>query len=230
MSKKNFTIVAVVCSSAILIFGVLLFLPVSHDIVPEPQNITPPAPEPSMAVSSSAAQAAPVASSGQASGLLSANFQYPYPVSWEDSGVQFDLTAVSLGKKTYPASSLLNLESPVPGSSYYTEGQMVNTVTLIVKVSNKTTYDNDCARLAVRRVTNEEGDVAPPNISKFNFPSGSCGIDANTTYVGQEIPFVVSGADKDFTFTTGGSSNIFFSISAENGAVRVENISAQKQG
>lgn len=227
MSKKNFRIVAIVCTSVIIIFAILLLLPSSQNITPEQQDVSSPAPVPNPVVT---APAAPPAQPGQNTGLLSANFQFPYPVSWVEGGIQFDLTGVSLGKRAYPASNLLNMDSSASGQNFYPPGWVGNLLIFSVKVSNKTQAGNSCAPLTMRRVVNEEGDMAPPNIAKFNFPSGGCGIDANTTYTGQEIPFVVPETENEFTLTTGGSSNIFFSVSAASGTIRVENISEQKQG
>lgn len=75
-----------------------------------------------------------------------------------------------------------------------------------------------CLPTELRLVLNEEGDLIAPINPKFNTecPMG------NRTYFDQEVIFVVPENQRNFTFTTGGKSNIFFEVSVSGNDFKIQ--------
>lgn len=176
--------------------------------------------------------------------VLSRAFDYPYPVSWAEEGargaawffpmipspekikIEFSLEEVSLGTISAPAG-LMKFGG---AGSDYDPGEDINALTLKLRISNKSDATT-CPELTIRRIINEVGDAMRPNTRQFEFPGGGgCQISPNSTYGGREVIFVVPEGEKQFMFTTGGTSNVFFSVTEKDGALEVQNISAQKEG
>ncbi len=88
-----------------------------------------------------------------------------------------------------------------------------------------------CLNMNLRRLVNEEGDLAEPITRQFVFrDTGGCLTRANATYY-QSVDFAVPAQEKSFTITTGGASNIFFSVSVTgDNKLQLENISGENQG
>jgi|GEM_PF-3400237 len=145
---------------------------------------------------------------GSGSGLSQINkqFSYPYAISWKEDGIDFFLTGISLGKTLAPERLK---KSSV---DYYSSGEEVNALTLTFKITNaQNKYE--CANLNIRRVINEEGDMFSPNTDQFHFPgSGGCMMENNTSYQDQKVIFVVPENEKSFVITSGGTSNVLFTI------------------
>ena len=138
--------------------------------------------------------------------LIEKSFSYPYPVSWDEDGINFSLTGISLGKTPAPEKLIKS------SGGYYKEGEEVNALTLILKIRNSTNIPK-CVDLNIRKELNEKGDLAAPNTDQFHFPgSHGCIIYENTSYPSQKVLFVVSESEKSFNITTGGKSNKFFTI------------------
>jgi len=145
---------------------------------------------------------------GSGSGLsqISKQFSYPYPISWKQNGIDFFLTGVSFGKTLAPE------KLKKASGDYYELGEEVNALILIFKIMN-TQNKYECANLNIRRVVNEEGDMVVPNTDQFHLPgSGGCMMENNTFYSNQKVIFVVPEDEKSFTITSGGTSNILFTI------------------
>lgn len=118
-------------------------------------------------------------------------FTAPYPLTWKDSGVAFALTGIATDATTL-------------------------TLRLKVTLPNYST----CAPLHLRRLIDEAGDLMAPLAPEFSFPgTGSCTGSAQMTYENQEIVFAVRSANAPFTFTTGGTANIFFIVSLSDKGV-----------
>jgi len=157
--------------------------------------------------------------------LFQESFSYLYPLSWQENGINFDLTGVSLGQTPAP----LRLKNSSGG--YYKEGEKVYALTLILKIKSPKTSIS-CVSMNLRREINELGDMASPNNEQFYFPDTSgCMPKKDVTYFDQGVIFVVSETEKAFTLTTGGNSNIFFTVTLlENGHLKVEKIETGGQG
>lgn len=111
-------------------------------------------------------------------------FSSPYPLIWQDSGINFSLTGIAL----YSDNLTLRIKVKMPNKSL-------------------------CAPLNMRRLVDEGGNFAPPVTKEFSFPdSGSCKGAPGTTYENQEVVFGIRLDEAPFTFTTGGASNIFFLV------------------
>lgn len=236
MKNRVAVVVGVAAFAAAVALGAyfLLFSGSTQNVQPVAQNVLPPPPvaQPAAAVAEQPATTTKRAVAG-------VSFQYPYPVSWKEDGVEFLLTGVSLGTIKAPANPnvspptyprLHNLESTSSGG-YYEIGIDVYALTLKLKVTTDVSYGNqNCLELKLRRVVNEEGDLTPPNTQEFAFPNG-CVAMPNSTYANQEVIFVVPETDKEFVITTGGNSNVFFSVKfTPDGKLDVENLSAETQG
>jgi hypothetical protein len=141
--------------------------------------------------------------------ILEEKFSYPYPVSWQEEGVTFNLTGISLGKISAPSNLLKN------SGGYYEEGEEVYALTLVLEVKTPETKV-ECMRLNLRRELNEKGDMVAPNTDQFHFPNSpnsmGCVPAKNITYTDQKIIFVVPESENKISITTGGESNIYFTI------------------
>lgn len=122
-------------------------------------------------------------------------FSSPYPLTWQDSGINLSLTSIAL----YADSIALRIKIKMPNKSL-------------------------CVPINIRRLVDEAGNFAPPAAKEFSFPdSGNCNGTAGTTYENQEIVFSIRPDETPLTFTTGGRSNIFFFVHiSESGEISIE--------
>ncbi len=143
--------------------------------------------------------------------------QEKYQVFWEENGVEFSLTGVSLGK--IPASSGL---WKIPGVSY-SAGEEIFALVLDLKIKITEPFGTGVP-LNLRRLLNEEGELLAPNTKGFVFPdSGGDFGKPNQIYENQKVVFVVPESAKEFNITTGGKTNIFFTITVSgDGSLKVE--------
>lgn len=136
---------------------------------------------------------------------LHRDFAYPYPLTWTEGGVTYSLTGITLGD--VPATKYVNKDA----LSFYTEGEPVHAIVLYVKL--RTDENGGNADMTMRRVINEEGDMVAPNMNQFYLPESSgAAMRENTTQTDQPIYFLVGSGGQEFIFTTGGTSNKFFTV------------------
>lgn len=164
------------------------------------------------------------------------SFAAAYPVTWEESGIKFFLTGVLIGKIKAPAYPYYspNPYQPRPPSylkkssgGTYLVGEEVHALVLKLKITFPVISGRNsiaCPSFSVRRVVNEEGDMVAPNHSQFFLESGGCQGTPGVTYFDQPVIFIVPEGEKDFLFTTGGQSNVFFNIALKNDTIIVENL------
>jgi hypothetical protein len=114
----------------------------------------------------------------------------------------------------------------------YPAGSEVYALTLHLKISNNLTYGQASVPMNLRRLLNEEGDLAAPSMKQFVFPgTGGSGINSNITLSDQKVVFVVPETDKEFIITTGGSSGIFFSVTVQSdGSIKVNKEPTSESG
>jgi len=156
-----------------------------------------------------------------ASTLKKTTLPYPYPVSWTEKGADVDLIGVSFGDMVVTNYSALYNYSD-PKTSAYKVGEKIHTLILHLKINTHNSVD--CFPLNLRRLLNEEGDLLSPNTSQFRFKSGGCFMDANQVYPDNQVIFVVPETEREFYITTGGASNIYFTITIlADGSVKVQN-------
>ena len=140
--------------------------------------------------------------------VIKKTYDAPYPLVWREPGATFSLTGISLGDLTVPAD---NIWYQPPDAGPYGAGTILHGIILWVQI----TMDNTpgaYANQTLRRITNEQGNMAYPNATRFMVPgTGVAGADG-TTYKDQQIVFVLSPNETLFTFTTGGTSNIYFQV------------------
>lgn len=127
-------------------------------------------------------------------------FSFPYPLSWSEWTYKFDLTAVSFEPER---------------------------LTFYLKIN--TGRDAACQEIALRRLIDEEGNLAPPENANGAFlqdEEGKCIAVPNAAFPDQKVVFAIPAAEQELLFTTGGQSNIFFSVTIRgDGTVDVHNIS-----
>lgn len=155
------------------------------------------------------------------------SFSYPYPVFWEEDGFQFTLTKVGLGKISAPANLFKSSGFSFFFSDYYKLGELVPALILTFKIEVLPEHKfSVCVPMKMRRLLNEEGDLAVPNSKQFVFPeSRDCHAKPNATYENQRVIFVVPEAEKEFYITTGGKTDMFFTITVtEDGSLKVETL------
>jgi hypothetical protein len=130
-------------------------------------------------------------------GQNSTNFDYPYPVTWMEDGIEFSLTEAAIG-------DMYDATNPTKGVFYG--------IALYLKV--KTFNDSaSWAELNLREEINEQGDLVLPVTKQFVFqPSGGAGVSKNAVYNDQKVIFEEKTLKKVYSFTTGGTSNIYFQI------------------
>jgi len=156
--------------------------------------------------------------------LIQESFSYPYPLSWTQEGrdneiMNFSLTAISLGERTVPS---------FVHSAIYKPGGKIYALTLYLNLKLDTVNTLGwCIHPDVRVILNEEGDSAGPINDYFN---EQCPVP-NKIFAGQEEIFVVLRTEKTFTLTTGGKSNIFFTVTVlDDGHLKVEKLYTGSQG
>lgn len=139
--------------------------------------------------------------------LIEATYSYPYPLSWEENDIAFSLTGVSLGKILAPSGTMNS-----SGGNYRADEEIYALV-FDLKITNKSSSGAG-ALLNLRRLLSEEGDMVSPNTRQFMFPGvGGYWMQPNITYEHQKVIFVVPETLREFNITTGGESNIFFTVS-----------------
>ncbi len=147
--------------------------------------------------------------------IKQASFSYPFPLSWQEDGISYSLAGVSLGRIVAPPGLIkTSVENFNPGEEIYA-------LTLVFKIKSS---QDASVPMNFRMELNEEGDMAVPNTRQFMFPGtgGQLAIQ-NITYTDQRVIFVVPESQKVFNITTGGKSNIFFTVTVlENGQLKVE--------
>lgn len=133
--------------------------------------------------------------------IYSKNFSSPYPFSFNELGIKFDLMGVSLENASEESNNLV----------------------LSFKIFN-TTDKALCVENNFRLEINEDGEMLHPNDKQFHFPkSGGCIIEDHVSYSDQKVIFNVSKEDRSFGITTGKNTNIFFNIDIlENGEIEIE--------
>ncbi len=227
-------LIRILSIAVILLLGVIIILFVRGRTVEnitvgetaENQESAPAANAPQTAssttqvVTSTPAQAA-------TSSVKSAYFAYPYPVSWTEDEVNFSLMGVTLGERMVGNLPVFNASS----GAYRKADEVVDALTLYLKISNPTNDYKDVG-LTIRRLLNEEGDMTPPDTLQFQFStSGGAQLGPQESYDNQEVVFVVSEDDTQFTLTTGGNSNIFFFVTVEDdGTLKVEKAPTSENG
>jgi hypothetical protein len=148
--------------------------------------------------------------------LITKEFSYPYSLSWQENysgySINYDLTKITIGDKTIDNFSSY--------SSAFKKGDKTNALTLYFKIIKIGQIGSGiCLRINFRMELNEQGDLAAPVNNSFN---ADCFWD-NQTYYDQEVIFEVSQNKKEFSITTGGKSNIFFTVKVlDNGDISVE--------
>ena len=197
-----------------VIIGIVLiatsgsYVAVKQRSSPSPESSSSPDATPSVS-----AHAQPTPETGS---LASVSFSYPYPISWqEDYGINDSITGVSLGSIQIPSLAHPQAYSK-PGGGFYKPGEWVYALAIDLKIRNDTTNTYLCRQVTARRlVNNKEGDFAPPLNRQFFFSAhGNCQLDAQTTEM-QTLLFGVFESEREFTFTTGGRANIFFTVVRE---------------
>ncbi len=150
----------------------------------------------------------------------------PYSVSWDD-GVQ---TLTAAGPISRPANVKLSLldvhaSSISLGVETMTAPALAFNLGALISISSSTGKICDWKfPIYLRRVTDENGTLAPPQDSYFTPTENNTCIDpAKPIFLEKEIIFPVSASDNNLLFTTGGSSNIFFTIHVSpTGTIDVE--------
>ncbi len=124
------------------------------------------------------------AASGTASTTFFGSAYATPPLSWNDGGAAFSVTAASL------------------------QGTQLS-LTLSIQIGASPT----CVPLDLRLVADESGDLQAPDTPSFSFPdSGNCNGGPGETYNNQTVNFTVNPAGMPLLFTTGGSADIYFEI------------------
>ena len=144
--------------------------------------------------------------------LVRKDFLYPYPIEWtyqhtKTFSFKYSLTGVSLGRRKVPSFVGKNI------------GKEINALTLYLKIASIGKYGAQvCLDVDLRMIANEQGDFIAPINRMFN---AHCFGD-NQTYYNQEVIFEVPSDKKEFIITTGGDSNIFFTVKVlDNGDIEV---------
>jgi len=156
--------------------------------------------------------------------LINKTFSYPYSLVWSETPDQiykldYSLTQISLGEREVP--------SFIPPSSPYKPGDRIYALTMYLKVKTSSYSIGLCPEVDFRMELNEEGDLMSPVNAYFN---NEC-FWGNQTYNNQEVVFVVPESQKQFNITTGGKSNIFFTITVlQNGDIKLEKSATSESG
>lgn len=226
--RRQKILICALAIAVILLLGIVIILFIRGRVE---ENIT--VEQPPAGLAPAATNAPPSASSTPAATLRSAYFTRPYPVTWNEGGAdELDITGVTLGEMD-AMPDIVNVSTGQP----YVQGTKLYALTLILKIS--TGNSASCLSVNMRRVISEEGDLAQPNTTSYDFPDVRGGNiqdrlrcpAPNSTFDNQKIIFVVTEADKEFTFTTGGQSNVFFFVTVQaDGTLKVEKAPTSENG
>jgi|SRR3989344_60026 len=154
--------------------------------------------------------------------LKQVKFEKPYSITWQDSGAGLSLTGVSLGEMTINSISVKKAgANPDPASPYYKVGDKI--YALVMDLHIRSQVASTCVPMNIRRLLNEEGDVARPNTTQYIFStSGGCTIYPSEPS-DQQVIFVVDPSDKEFVILTGDSSNTSFTVKLlDNNSLKIE--------
>lgn len=153
--------------------------------------------------------------------IYSSSFSYPYPVSWEEENAEFSITGAELGYITVPPQGD-PIKNPIQtlfraDGGAYKEGERFYGLTFYLRIDAK---KSEPIIPPMRRIIDELGGLAAP-ASRFIIFSDQPLIfgfiaTANTTYLNRKLIFEISEnwrqEGDEFLFTTGGTSNIFFTV------------------
>lgn len=133
-------------------------------------------------VNSPTASSTPTGNPSQS--IYGSDFTPPYPLSWTEGNASLSIMGAEL------------------------QGNQ-----LIFKLAVAMGNAMACVPLNVRMLIDEEGHLAAPITQQFTFPeSDSCNGAPGATYTDQQVVFNVDPTTMPIFFTTGGASNIFFSV------------------
>ena len=156
---------------------------------------------------------------GESASSLTRDFSYPYPVFWNENSADISLTGLSLGTLTVPKFALKKADG-----NFYAAGEKAYALTLHFEIKTGTTAP-DCVPMSLRMQRSDTGGLVAPNTEQFVFPgSNGCQPKENMTYENQRVVFVVPEGQKSFTITTGGRSNILFTVRADGNQLEVERL------
>ena len=140
----------------------------------------------------------------------SSTFAFPYPVTWTEGSIEFDVTGVFWGTITATPDLVNGQGNPYPASS------TINALVLSFKVSNNSSSQASVP-LNIRRLADEQGDLEQSASPSFIFPvTGTNLLGPLRTYADEKVVFVVPDDLRNFVFTTGGASNAFFSVDIQD--------------
>lgn len=235
MNKKGFAsiIVPLVLLGLLVVGGGIWYYEVRKSELPQSKDQSVPS------ITTQTNQSSTVQNSGQSQAnadssstifqAVTKNFDYPYPISWQepwsyvynnvdwgDYNTSFSLTGVSIGEKTVPSNQNL----------YKTRaGQKVYAITLLFKINTtvKQSQGQYCVPLTLRQIVNEQGDKSAPLESYWLADNQSCVQGRDVTYNSEAVTFEISPSDKDLLFTSGGKANVFFSVKLkDDGTIDVQ--------
>jgi hypothetical protein len=223
-------LIRILSIAIILLLGVvvILFVKSRAEETITVGRANPTAPSGALTVASSA-----VSSTDQAQprSQNASYFSYPYPLAWNEGADKFDLTGATLGE-IGATGDIMNASTGQP----YPAGAKIYALTLILKISTGANSAS-CLPINMRRVVNEEGDLAQPDTTSYDFPDvrggslrGYCPAP-NSIFDNQKIIFAVSGDERQYTLTTGNGTNIFFFVTAEDdGTLKIEKAPTSENG
>ena len=146
--------------------------------------------------------------------LLRKDFLYPYSLSWieynewTEGSINFSITSVLL-EAVGGSQNFLTFGGGTYYPPYINLENEFRVITFLLKIQNADKEYNNTLPINIRRITNEEGDKVTPNYPDSH---SYISISPNATLYDQQFIFVVPKDETEFSFTTGGASNIHFNI------------------
>jgi len=134
---------------------------------------------------------------------------YPaYPVSWDEGNTHFDITSIHVGMGLIAPGDIHFGDVFDNQGRAYPTGTFFYAIRFAVKTSNKD-QSNGTTTLAnprLYRLVDEQGDLVPGNER-----------GGGTTFIIPDNEIIPpTDTIDEYTFTTGGSSNIFFYVKPSN--------------
>ncbi|MBX4198162.1 hypothetical protein KW782_02385 [Candidatus Parcubacteria bacterium] len=163
---------------------------------------------------------APTLAPIQNTSLTKTTFKQPYSFTWSEGEITYSLAGVSIGNITSDGT-IYDYESDVyvdsASNNYpfnYPAGTALKTIILHVRLDTMAYPECIYNGMKLRRLADEFGTLLQPNSGGLVLsPDGSGCPQPHTTYQDRKVIFVIENLDeKEFTFTTGGQTNKFFTL------------------
>lgn len=150
-------------------------------------------------------------SDGACKASLQSDFQPPYPIIWNNDGINFSLTGAAFAVATNSASGA-SASSGILTTDTLADSNVMNKITFYIRLEN-TTHAYKKPQITIRYLSNENGDLTAPSAERLSIPTNDAFPDRLGPLMAvdnQEIDFAVPANVNQYEFAAASSTGIFF--------------------